>query len=274
MNPHTRFFTVVLLTKKAFNRDMWFSVAIFILTASAATPAVESPSLLEKHIKFWEFVYSDLSLDEVVIHDAVEPWVILERFRSPSSQFASREAKLEKWRQHFRKQGDWRKAHRRRLRYQRGMKEDFVLAQKKSAHFQKKIQRGIRKCGGPSWIGYLPYVESSFENKALSKVEAAGLFQIMQWIMPRKASAQDPEASAWMACRLIEENYRVLRDWKLAITAYNSGKNRIFRLKIASGSESLEDLMALPADRRFGFASRNFYATFAAILRLLNVKGP
>jgi len=77
---------------------------------------------------------------------------------------------------------------------------------------------------------------------------------------------RDPMASTRGAARLLKENYRILGNWPLAITAYNHGTEGIFRgIKIVE-SDNLVDLIRRYQAPTFGFASKSFYAEFLAVV--------
>ena len=75
----------------------------------------------------------------------------------------------------------------------------------------------------------------------------------------------DPYISAEAAMSLLEYNYRVLGTWPLALTAYNHGAGGIARAVREMGTSDIEVIVANYKGRRFGFASRNFYAQFLAV---------
>jgi membrane-bound lytic murein transglycosylase D len=75
----------------------------------------------------------------------------------------------------------------------------------------------------------------------------------------------DPYIAAEAAMSLLEYNYRVLGTWPLALTAYNHGAGGIARAVRETGSSDIEEIVAKYKGRRFGFASRNFYAQFLAV---------
>ena len=79
---------------------------------------------------------------------------------------------------------------------------------------------------------------------------------------------RDPMASTRAAARLLKENYRLLGNWPLAITAYNHGTEGIFRGIKAVGSDDLVDLIRSYQSPTFGFASKNFYAEFLAVVEI------
>lgn len=79
---------------------------------------------------------------------------------------------------------------------------------------------------------------------------------------------RDPLVSTRAAARLLKENYRLLGNWPLAITAYNHGTEGIFRGIDATRSSNLVDLIRGYQSPSFGFASKNFYAEFLAAVEL------
>ena len=56
----------------------------------------------------------------------------------------------------------------------------------------------------------------------------------------------------------------MLKSWPLAITAYNHGLGGIQRAVRRVGSKNLNTIIDKYRHRRFGFASKNFYAEFLA----------
>jgi membrane-bound lytic murein transglycosylase D len=79
---------------------------------------------------------------------------------------------------------------------------------------------------------------------------------------------RDPMASTRAAARLLKQNYQILSNWPLAITAYNHGTEGIFRGIQEVQSDSLVDLIRGYQSPTFGFASKNFYAEFLAVVQI------
>jgi membrane-bound lytic murein transglycosylase D len=79
---------------------------------------------------------------------------------------------------------------------------------------------------------------------------------------------RDPMASTRAAARLLKQNYQILGNWPLAITAYNHGTEGIFRGIKAVESDDLVDLIRGYQSPTFGFASKNFYAEFLAVVQI------
>jgi len=67
---------------------------------------------------------------------------------------------------------------------------------------------------------------------------------------------------------LLKQNYQILGNWPLAITAYNHGTDGIFRGIKAVESDDLVDLIRGYQSPTFGFASKNFYAEFLAVVQI------
>lgn len=68
------------------------------------------------------------------------------------------------------------------------------------------------------------------------------------------------------AARHLRDDYKMLGDWPLALTAYNHGRNGISRALQATGGTTLMDLIERHQHPRWGFAGKNYYAEFLAAL--------
>ena len=163
-----------------------------------------------------------------------------------------------------------------RIRTQRGAKEHFLEGLKISGRYIGQMQKIFREEGLPSELAYLPLVESSFNIRARSSVGAVGMWQFMPETGKKflRIDAEvderlDPMAATRAAARLLKENYRILGRWPLAITAYNHGTDGIFRGVKAVESDNLVDLIRGYQSPTFGFASKNFYAEFLAVVDIV-----
>lgn len=157
------------------------------------------------------------------------------------------------------------------LRAQRGLKERTQTALETSNHYLPEMERIFKGYRLPTSLTRLPLVESSFNVDAYSKVGAAGLWQFI----PTSAriymrlnevvdDRRDPWTSTDAAARHLRDDYRALKDWPLAITAYNHGRGGVAKALRVSGGATLPDLIRSYRSKTFGFASRNFYAEFIA----------
>jgi membrane-bound lytic murein transglycosylase D len=114
------------------------------------------------------------------------------------------------------------------------------------------IREEIAKRDLPPELLYLPVIESAFNPTALSTSGAAGLWQFMRnSIAPfdmRITSWVDERLDFWKstqgALRKLEENYRELQDWPLALAAYNMGLGGLRRVMRQSGQSDYWELSA------------------------------
>ena len=164
---------------------------------------------------------------------------------------------------------------RNRIRYQRGIKEKFREGLIRSGRYLERMQAIFASHDLPTEIVYLPHVESSFDYNAHSKAGAAGIWQftrgtgrsylrINRYIDERL----DPILATEAAAKLMKDNYAALGSWPLAITGYNHGRNGMLRAKQKYGSDLMK-IIPNYRSRYFGFASKNFYAEFLAVLEVV-----
>jgi membrane-bound lytic murein transglycosylase D len=161
-----------------------------------------------------------------------------------------------------------------RVRSQRGLRERFERGVAASGRWVPEFKAIFREAGLPEDLAYLPHVESSFRPDARSSVGALGMWQFMRstgrkflTITPAVDERLDPVASARGAAKYLGVAYARLESWPLAVTSYNHGVEGMSRAKERFGT----DFEAIVADfdgKYFGFASRNFYASFVAALEL------
>ncbi len=158
------------------------------------------------------------------------------------------------------------------VRWQLGQSNRFLAGLRRSGAYREHIQKVIAAKNLPPQLVVLPHVESSFNPGAYSSADAAGMWQFTRATGQRFMridhivdERMDPYIAAEAAMSLLEYNYRVLGTWPLALTAYNHGAGGIARAVREMGSSNIEDIVANYRGRRFGFASRNFYAQFLAV---------
>ena len=104
-------------------------------------------------------------------------------------------------------------------------------------YFVPFIEAKVKEHGLPQEVIYLPFVESNFRPDAVSKSGATGLWQFMtnsidgfnmkidEWLDERRDFWKATDA----ALKKIKYNYSVLKDWNLAIAAYNCGLGKMKR---------------------------------------------
>ena len=67
---------------------------------------------------------------------------------------------------------------------------------------------------------------------------------------------------------MLQDNYKRLGSWPLAITAYNHGATGMRRAVKTLGTDDIAEIVHNYNGRAFGFASRNFYVAFLAALEV------
>ncbi len=157
------------------------------------------------------------------------------------------------------------------IRQQRGMADIFKSAAEKAQDFLPYLEMEFKAVGVPIDLTRIAFVESMFNETAISKVGASGMFQFMpgtaqtymivnQLIDERNS----PIKAARAAAQLFKSNFQDLGNWPLAVTAYNHGPAGIARAVKSLRSDYLPYLIEKWDAPSFGFASQNFYAEFIA----------
>jgi membrane-bound lytic murein transglycosylase D len=158
-----------------------------------------------------------------------------------------------------------------RVRAQTGLRERFAEGLVIAGRYLPGIERVFEAERVPTILSRLPFVESMFVNRAQSKVGAVGAWQFMPGtarlylqMNPAVDSRIDTILAAEGAARMLRHDYEELRSWPLALTAYNHGRAGVARAVREVGTRDLGQIVQNYSSRRFGFASRNFYAEFVA----------
>lgn len=165
----------------------------------------------------------------------------------------------------------FRAAHNKRIRMQLGQRDRFEQGLYYSGRFLPIMEKIFKAHGIPTAITRLPFVESTFNLRARSKVGASGIWQFMRStgkfflrINDTIDERNDPIRATEGAAQLLKMNFESLQQWPLAITAYNHGRIGMMRAVRKVGSASLSDIIRNYQSRSFGFASSNFFCEFAA----------
>ncbi len=258
------------------------------------------PRGLEDRVNFWKLVYSKYTTNHAIIHDEDHLDVIYEViFISPSMSSRSKDRKINAVKAKYKKilrrlavkgskrltaeekrvsklvKGGYYRA-ARSIRLQIGQKDRFRRGLEISGKYMKHIKRIFRYHGLPEELTVLPHVESSFQVSAYSSAGAAGIWQftrstgkLFMKVGYEIDQRLDPILATEAAAKLLKRNFRKLKSWPLAITAYNHGSQGMARAKKRHGS-SIVEVIKRYRSRTFGFASRNFYAEFLAALDVAN----
>jgi membrane-bound lytic murein transglycosylase D len=158
-----------------------------------------------------------------------------------------------------------------------GQRDKVVQGIYFSGRYLEDFEKIFEEEGLPLELTRLPFVESSYNVMAKSRVGASGLWQLMPSVLNKREKQfktadlrNYPIYAAKIAARVLKNNYKMLKDWPLAVTGYNHGPTGIIKLSKRCGSNNLIDLANLKKckGKRLGFASRNFFPSFLAILEI------
>lgn len=159
------------------------------------------------------------------------------------------------------------------VRSQLGQRDFFERGLINSSRYLPYMEEEFRSFGLPTELTRLPFVESSFNEDARSKVGASGIWQIM----PQTGKAylrvdaqvderNSPLKATRAAARLLRSYYRALGSWPLALTSYNNGIGNIQKAIKGANSRDLATIIARYHRGDFKFASSNFFTCFIAAL--------
>jgi membrane-bound lytic murein transglycosylase D len=164
------------------------------------------------------------------------------------------------------------------LRTQTGLSDEFLRAAERAQDYLPYMERVFADRGVPTRITRLPFVESMFNLKAISKVGASGIWQFMpdtarnyMFVNRYQDERNSPLKASKAAAKLLGENYAALRSWPLAITAYNHGRGGMERAAREVGSRDIGKIIKNYKANSFGFASKNFYAEFLSAARTYDI---
>ncbi|MBY0370932.1 transglycosylase SLT domain-containing protein [bacterium] len=156
----------------------------------------------------------------------------------------------------------------RGIRSQSGQRDEIIAALTRSEDILPYIEATFKTYGLPTELGRIPFVESSFNVRAHSKVGAVGMWQFMpvtarQMIHPTRTELWgDPLRQTRAAARMLLIFRSLLPDWSTTVTAYNSGVGRLQRLSRRYGVKNVAPLLEVQDSSGLGFAGKNFYAQF------------
>jgi len=300
-------FRVLRLSRPLALSALWLLLLPFAngYAADSDTPdPFVHPAALERDIRFWIRVYTEVTTDQGLIHDDWNLGLVYEVLRfDPAASPAQRERRVTEAKAKYAAllrrfaQGstDNLTAHEQRIlhafgdkatssdyhdaidriRFQLGQADRFHEGLIRAAVWEKQIARTLMQHGVPAEIAALPHVESSFNLAAYSKVGAAGLWQFMPSTAKRYMRVDslvderlDPYTATEAAANLMLYNYRLVGTWPLTVTAYNHGPGGLRRAQDELGTSDIAVIVKRFQGATFGFASRNFYVAFLAALEV------
>jgi len=277
------------------------------------TKAFKVPEILKKRTIFWFNIYTKYSSMDHVVHHTRYPWIIYKvidtthiykglehrwtkyhkarRFVAKEKQKIRRALRrLSKKRKYSHLKGLEKELYyslaplrgKRRnvfrfaswhVRSQLGQRNFFLSGLKNSSRYLPFMEAEFEKLGLPHELTRIPFVESSFNEKAHSRVGASGVWQLMPAVgrhylkMTKYIDERNsPIKSTVAAAKLMKYNFRLLKDWPLAVTAYNHGVGGIRKALRRSKSKTLAQIISRYHRGSFKFASSNFYTSFLAAL--------
>jgi membrane-bound lytic murein transglycosylase D len=137
------------------------------------------------------------------------------------------------------------------------------------------IRREIEERELPPELLYLPVIESAFLPTAKSSSGAAGLWQFMK----NSITPFDMKVTDWMderldfwkstqgALRKLEDNYRQLQDWPLALAAYNAGLGAVNRTIKTTG---IKDYWELSEKKHFKTETIHYVPKLLAVAAIVS----
>lgn len=159
------------------------------------------------------------------------------------------------------------------MRTQVGQKEFIEKGIESSSLYIPDLEKVFAEKKLPLELTRLPFVESSFNVGAVSKVGASGIWQVMPYIGKKLLvmnnaidERNSPVKSAESAAFILKQNKQILKNWPLALTAYNHGVGSLIKAVRKTKSYDLNYLISNYHSKSFGFASQNFFSSFLAVL--------
>lgn len=235
----------------------------------------KAPKGMEKQVQFWVDVYTKYNSTQGIIHDSENVETVYEVVDlSDLKTERDRQKKIDQVKKVIGEKLS--KDQRERLRFQLGQKDRMLEAIFYSGRYLEDMEQIFKDAGLPIELTRLAFVESSFNIMARSKVGASGIWQIMPYTARpyRMLSAtvdkrNHPLEATRMAAKLLRQNYSMLESWPLAVTGYNHGPTGVQKMTRSYKTRELGELVQNVRSRKsFGFASRNFYASFLAALEV------
>lgn len=279
-------------------------IKLLVFLLSLKLYAIDLPveGEVRKRVDFWKRVYTEINTNEAYLHHPDEPYLVYSKMSLPQSA-RDRKKKIDAEKNKIKKTlrsianknfknltkeeqklfeliGKRSKSEvyhmSNQIRAQYGLRDRYYEGLIRSYRYMDFIKKTFKQYGIPQEGVYLPHVESSFNYNAYSKVGAAGMWQFMRstakmynlqinYIIDER---RDPYKSTIAAARLLKDNYRQLQSWPLAFTAYNHGARSMKLAKSTLGTDDMNEIISKYKGRRFGFASKNFYATFMATVEI------
>jgi membrane-bound lytic murein transglycosylase D len=154
----------------------------------------------------------------------------------------------------------------------------LAAVMRKADPYRDYVAGRIREMGLPRELLYLPVIESEYRPDAVSRSGAAGIWQFMrnsisgygmridEWRDDRRDFMKSTDA----ALKKLKYNHSVLKDWRLAVAAYNHGLNGMKKAIAKAGTGDFWELCekgVLPAE------TARYVPKFMAVAAILSYGG-
>ena len=241
---------------------------IFLTSSNAFAEEFKQPKCLNHAVDFWYDVYTKYDEDQGIVFDT-KSLKIIKVIDLPEDE-DQREQLVKKIKASFLKKN-------LKVKVQKGVTSMFEDGIDRYTDYRAMVAEKIKAMGLPKELEILPHVESGYNPKATSKVGAIGMWQIMPATArmygfdPKRL--RDPEYNTEVGLTILYEKYKVLKSWPLAITAYNYGLRGVQKAVEETQSRDICEIIDKYDGPRFGVASRNFYANFITVLKILKERG-
>jgi peptidoglycan lytic transglycosylase D len=274
----------------------WWSGGVAAFLVLAMTPCVgvaadgsfPEPEELAPAVRFWAAAFTQYGQRDVVIHDRVQLGLVYDVVRDVSSSddprvqaaIAAAVGRIER----SSARGPFALFQTRapaleplaRVRTIRGQRESFEQGLTAERLFRPTVRRALAAAGLPLDLAALPLIESAYHPGMVSGAGAVGMWQLTadvadRWLKidGKVDERRDPGPASAAAAAHLRDLYAQFKSWPLALTAYNHGPTGIARARAAVGSDDLGKIVASYDGPGFGFASKNFYASFLAARHVL-----
>ncbi|MGB6068652.1 MAG: transglycosylase SLT domain-containing protein [Desulfomonilaceae bacterium] len=147
-----------------------------------------------------------------------------------------------------------------------------------AAEYLPAVKCATKESGLPSEIAYLVMLESGANPEARSRANALGMWQFMpatarsyglrvdSWVDERL----DPQKSTKAAMLYLKDLYGMFGCWRLALSAYNSGENKLNKVLCQEDASEYDEICS---SHRLKRETREFYPRFLAIAHIAKNPG-
>ena len=295
---------------------------LLVQTELRCSANFKCPEALHPRVRFWVSVFSRWNKKQAVLHDSRYPFRVYavvntghgcsraartqvrkarENIRANLRQLADQLAKGRTpsgpQAEHYlglfpQRKPEQLRASANNLRCQTGVRDQFEAALPRFERYRGIVDAALKRHNLPPELRYLPFVESSYNPRAYSKVGAAGLWQLM----PATARENGLEVNATLderrdvvpatdaaarylvkarrsltgVARKIDPNVSIADLNPFIITSYNYGVNGMRRAIRQHGPDYLTVLNKYKSPK-FQVAVKNFYASFLAASHLASI---